>query len=74
MTMLCFGARGRLPLRYVRDLRPLTAIPLDAIPASLHTPLRGTPLRRSVNIADANAFESIIGLLNLSCEKEIIPC
>ena len=36
--MLCFGARGGLPLRYVRDLRPLTAIPLDAIVASLHTP------------------------------------
>src|SRR5674476_1181003 len=30
--------RGGLPLRYVRDLRPLTAIPLDASSASLHTP------------------------------------
>ncbi len=30
MTMLCFRARGGLPLRYVRGLRPLTAIPLDA--------------------------------------------
>jgi hypothetical protein len=39
----CFRARGGLPLRYVRDLHPLTAIPLDAIFASLHTPLRGTP-------------------------------
>ena len=39
----CFRARGGLPLRYVRDLRPLTAIPFDAISASLHTPLRGTP-------------------------------
>ena len=29
---------GGLPLRYVRDLRPLTAIPLDAISASLRTP------------------------------------
>jgi hypothetical protein len=35
---MCFGARGGLPLRYVRDLRPLTAIPLDATSASLHTP------------------------------------
>ena len=38
-----FGLAGGLPLRYARDLRPLTAIPLNAIPASLHTPLRGTP-------------------------------
>ena len=37
------GARGRLPLRYARDLRPLAAIPLDAISPSLHRPLRGTP-------------------------------
>src|SRR5512139_2267264 len=36
-------SRVGLPLRYVRDLRPLTAIPLDAIFASLHTPLRGSP-------------------------------
>ena len=36
------ASRG-LRLRYVRDLRPLTAIPLDATAASLHTPLRGTP-------------------------------
>ena len=35
--------RGGLPLRYARDLRPLAAIPLDAISASLHRPLRGTP-------------------------------
>ena len=44
---------GGFLFSYVRDLRPLTAIPLDAISASLHTPLRGTPryalrLRRSV--------------------------
>jgi len=38
-----FGLAGGLPLRYARDLRPLTAITLDAIPASLHTPLRGPP-------------------------------
>src|SRR4030067_3307968 len=37
------GARGRLPLRYARDLRPLAAIPLDAISSSLHRPLIGTP-------------------------------
>jgi hypothetical protein len=35
-------SRG-LPLRYARDLRPLAAIPLDAISSSLHRPLRGTP-------------------------------
>ena len=37
------GARGGLPIRYARDLRPLAAIPLDAISASLHRPLIGTP-------------------------------
>src|SRR5512139_886451 len=38
-----FPSRVGLPFRYVRDLRPLTAIPLDAISASLHTPLQGSP-------------------------------
>ncbi len=37
------GARGGIPLRYARDLRPLAAIPLDTISLSLHRPLRGTP-------------------------------
>ena len=37
------GARAELPIRYARDLRPLAAIPLDAISASLHRLLIGTP-------------------------------
>src|SRR4030066_325687 len=37
------GARGRIPLRYARDLRPLAAVPLAASNTSLHRPLRGTP-------------------------------
>src|SRR3989337_53780 len=37
------GARGGLPIRYARDLRPRAAIPLDAISASLHRLLIGTP-------------------------------
>jgi hypothetical protein len=36
------GGRGAL-LSNARDLRPLAAVPLDAISASLHRPLRGTP-------------------------------
>ena len=44
------GLAWGLPLRYVRDLRPLTAIALDAISASLHTPLRGTPTLRSSSV------------------------
>ena len=36
-------ARGGAPPRYARDLRPLAAIPIDAIFSSLHRPLRGTP-------------------------------
>jgi len=63
MTMLCFGARGGLPLRYVRDLRPLTAISLDATSASLHTPLRGTP-RSALRTVSSNLYS----------EKEIFPC
>jgi len=37
------SSRGASSSATARDLRPLAAIPLDAIPASLHTPLRGTP-------------------------------
>jgi len=45
-AVLGLRARGGLPLRYARDLRPLAAIPLDAIfafasyAASWNPPLR----------------------------------
>ena len=32
-----------IPFRYFRNLRPLTATPLNATSVSLRTPLRGTP-------------------------------
>jgi len=34
---------GGAPLSNAHDLRPLAAVPLDVISASLHRPLRGTP-------------------------------
>src|SRR3970040_2521957 len=47
------GARGRLPLRYARDLRPLAAIPLDAIFA-----FRGTLLNVQLDIGMSPRFEA----------------
>ena len=70
--VLRLRARGGLPLRYARDLRPLAAIPFDAILASLHTPLRGTPryaLRLLYRIYELQPFSAIRAAIRAAASR-----